>query len=282
MYIKDSTIENWLKEDVPYMDLTTHTLGIGGTLGKIKFVTREDGIICGSEEVMRLFKMLDVKTIHMIPSGTKIFKNQVVFEAEGMASNLHMGWKVALNIFEYASGISSRTYKLIELSKGVNPDLSIATTRKSFPGTKELSVKAVLVAGGIPHRLGLSETILVFKNHINLMGGMEKLALKIKSLKAKACEKRFLVEIEREEDAILLCEYGVDSLQFDKFSPDDLAFLVTKIKKDYPHVVLIATGGINEKNVEKYAATGVHAIATTSVYFGRPFDMGVKIVNHDS
>ena len=277
MYFKDETIENWLKEDVPYFDLTTHVLNLSNIEGKIIFISREDGVLCGSEEVSRLFQKLNIMTTFMLPSGSCIKSGQTIFEAEGNAEQLHTGWKVALNIFEYSSGIATRTNKLVTLAKEVNASAEIVTTRKVFPGTKELSVKAALVGGGSPHRLGLSETIVVFQNHINLLGGIKAFSENLKTYKSKAYEKRFLVEVENENDAYLMCEAGADALQFDKFSIEKLTEIVKNIREKYPNVILIATGGVNQKNVADYAKTGVDGIATTSVYFGSPLDMSARI-----
>ncbi|OPX86915.1 hypothetical protein [Pelotomaculum sp. PtaB.Bin117] len=95
-----------------------------------------------------------------------------IIEAEGDAENLHMSWRASMNILEYASGIATRTNKILTKARKVNPKIEILATRKIFPGTKELSVKAVIVGGGLPHRLGLSETVLVFKQHLNFIGAI--------------------------------------------------------------------------------------------------------------
>jgi len=197
--------------------------------------------------------------------------------AEGPASALHIAWKVSLNILEYCSGIATRTRKLVDIAKSINPDISIVTTRKAFPGTKEIAMKSVLNGGGFPHRLGLSETILIFRQHVNFLGGFGSLPSVIPQIRINAAEKKIIVEVENKEEAILLAVSGVDGLQFDKVPAEELKKVITKLREINPKITLIAAGGINESNVAQYADTGVNAIATSAVYFGKPSDIGVKI-----
>ena len=106
---------------------------------------------------------------------------------------------------------------------------------------------------------------------------MEELAKNIPQFKQRDCEKKFIVEVEKLDDALLLAAAGVDGLQFDKVPPQQLKQFVEVIRESYPGIVLIGAGGIKESNVIDYAASGVAGIVTTSMYFGRPLDISVKI-----
>jgi molybdenum transport protein len=277
MYISDNDIDRFIKEDVPYIDLTTMVLGIGNEIGKITFTTRENTVLSGVEEVLRIFQKLNIRCDYYLPSGTYVEPGKTFIEAVGRAFDLHTAWKVSLNILEYCCGIATRTWKLVQKAKSVNLDISIVTTRKSFPGTKELAIKSIIAGGAFPHRLGLSESILIFKQHLNFMGGFEGLSQMTKSIRVNACEKKIIVEVENESEAMLMANVDVDGLQFDKVAVEDLKNLVLKIRKVNPNITLIAAGGVNEGNVVEYASTGVDAIATTWVYFGKPSDIKVVI-----
>lgn len=277
LYLSDATIEQYIKEDVPYLDLTTFALKISGQKGKIEYICREEAVICGTEEVLRICQKLNVTPTRHLASGTKVQPQTGVLAAKGNAEDLHKVWKVAMNILEYASGIATRTNKLVTLAKEVNPQVEVLTTRKIFPGTKELAIKAVLAGGGLPHRLGLSETVLVFKQHLNFIGGLDGFLARLSELKTRLCEKKIIVEVETVEDALLLCQAGVDGLQFDKMPPGELQKAVEQIRANHNQITLLAAGGINEQNAALYAGTGVNGLVTTSVYFGKPVDMGTKI-----
>lgn len=277
IYINDETIERFIKEDVPYIDLTTYVLGIGNEKGCICFTSREDMLLAGVEEVIRIFEKLGIRTNKLLPSGTRIGNGEMFLTAEGLVSSLHMAWKVSLNILEYCCAMATRTRRMVDKARAVNPQISIVATRKCFPGTKELSIKSILAGGAYPHRLGLSETILVFKQHVNFIGGFENIPQTVKQFRINACEKKIIVEVENESEALLLAKCDIDGIQFDKINAMDLKDMVQKIRKINPKITLIAAGCVNESNVNEYAATGIDAIATTSVYFGKPSDIKCTI-----
>lgn len=278
IYITDDLIDKFIKEDVPYLDLTTWILEIGNQKGKIEFFCREEAVLCGTEEVLRIFKKLNITPLEYLPSGSILKPNEVFLAAEGTAAELHRAWKISQNILEHCSGIATKTRVMLNKAKKINPNISIVTTRKGFPGTKELATKAVLVGGAFPHRLGLSETVLVFKQHLNFIGGMDCFIDSVEQIKSKACEKKVIVEAESIDEAIKLCKAGVDGIQFDKIPSNELTEAVKLIRQIRPSTALLAAGGINLDNIEEYANTGVDAIVTTNLYVGKPVDIGTKII----
>lgn len=276
--ISDRDIERFIEEDVPYGDLTTHLLGIGDREGRIIFTTREDTTICCTEEAARVFHKCGATLTSCMPSGTKLASGIEFLAATGTAQTLHAGWKVALNLLEYASGIASRTQRIVEKCRAVNPALSIVTTRKSFPGTKKISIKAITAGGALPHRLGLSETVLVFKQHTAFLGGLESFLGSVADLKIRGRETKIIVEADTIHEALLIARSGADVVQLDKTTPAELADAVAGIRAINPNILISAAGGINEANAAMYAATGIDIIVLSSVYFGKPTDIGVTII----
>jgi molybdenum transport protein len=124
-----------------------------------------------------------------------------LLEARGPAGALHMGWKVALNLLEAASGIATRTHILVRDARSLNPDIEVVATRKIFSGTKAVATNAVCAGGGLPHRLGLSESVLVFVQHVAFLGGEEELWARLPQIKARAKEKKIGVEVTGEAGA---------------------------------------------------------------------------------
>ena len=277
-YISDSDIERFIEEDVPYGDLTTHLLGIGPMRGKIIYRAREETTLCCTEEAARLLEKLGAITRRMLPSGTFVPAGTEFLEAEGTAEVLHAGWKAALNLLEYASGVASRTARIVKGARAVNPHVTVLTTRKFFPGTKRIVIKAIAAGGALPHRLGLSETILIFRQHTAFMGGLETFLKTIPDLRARAKETKIIVEAESAAEAVQITRHGVDVVQVDKVQPNVLAALVKEVRTLNPAVKVSAAGGINETNVTDYAATGVDIIVLSSAYFGKPADIGVSMV----
>ena len=101
-----------------------------------------------------------------------------------------------------------------------------------------------------------------------------------KDIKTKLVEKKIIVEVEDKDSAVKLCKAGVDGLQFDKVEPKELKEIVNELKQINPKILLIGTGGITSTNVKEYAKTGIDAVSTTSVYFGKPCDIGVTITEN--
>lgn len=277
LYLSNDEIDRFIKEDVPYIDLTSWTLGIKEQEGKITYFTREDIVVCGTEEVRQIFERLHIKTTLLVSSGQKINAGEELLMGEGRADNLHMAWKVGQNILDHASGIATKTRKMVDMVKKCNPNIAILTTRKAFPGTKSLATKSIMVGGAMPHRLGISETILIFKQHMNFIGGIEGLLEKLPEMKRECCEKKIIVETGTVEEAVRLCNAGVDGIQFDKMSVEELKHAVDYIKIHFPHMVTLAAGGINESNIIDYAKINVNGIVTTSLYNAKPIDIGAKI-----
>ena len=275
MHISDQTIDRWIEEDVPYLDLTTHLLGIGSQKGRLAFSAREETTVCGTEEVARIFAKLGIEVGDWAPSGTNHAPGDLLIEGFGDAEALHAAWKVSVNILEYGSGIAGRTMAMYTAARAENPRIEIVSTRKGFPGTKELSIKAVVAGGGLPHRLGLSETILVFDHHRTFLPC--PLPALIAGIKARACEKKLIAESTNLEDALELAMAGVDGIQFDKIDPERLKGYVRELHARVPGLVILAAGGINGANVASYAATGVDALATSAMYFGKPADIGTSM-----
>ncbi|BDV44367.1 ModD protein [Geotalea uraniireducens] len=276
--LSDSEIERFIDEDLPYGDLTTHLLGIGDRPGRIVFSCRHETVLCCTEEAGRVLEKCGATVLRVEPSGSRRAAGEEFLVAEGNARALHGGWKVALNLVEYASGIASRTARIIAAARAANPAVAVVTTRKSFPGTKKVAIKAILAGGALPHRLGLSETVLVFRQHTGFLGGLAGFLPAIDDLRRRAPETTLLVEAEDAADALAAARGGADVVQLDKLEPAALAPLVRELRRVAPTVKISAAGGINEDNVAAYAATGIDIIVLSSVYFGKPADIGARIL----
>ncbi|MEI2384947.1 ModD protein [Breoghania sp. JC706] len=274
--LSDAELDALVAQDVPMGDLTTDILGIGAEPARMTFTARDETVLCGSEEAARMIELADGRVLSFAASGTRVAPGTVFLEAEGSAASLHRTWKVAMTLVEYASGIATRAGRLVAAARSANPDIGVACTRKNFPGTKAISVKAVMAGGASIHRLGLSETVLVFPNHTAFLSA--PLEAWVARAKAQAAEKKLMVEADEVEEAEALARAGVDVLQLDKMPVAAVAEVVARVKRLGLSTVVTATGGINEENAAAYAATGCALLVTSSCYFGRPADVKATIL----
>jgi molybdenum transport protein len=277
MYLAQLDFDALIREDVPYFDLTGFSLGLDQQQAAIACFTREDCTVCGTEEAAEIFRRLQIETTHMEPSGTAVQAGAVLIAGAGAACKVLTAWKVVQNLLDHASGIATKTRHLVDAAHQVRPGLAVLTTRKMFPGTRALAIKGIMAGGAMPHRLGLSETVLVFPQHIKLLGGMEAFLQKLPALKASLCEKKILVETSDGDTALALCRAGADGIQFEKLSPAALEAACQQVKAEFPQAVLLAAGGIQPENVAEYAKAPISGIVTTSLYTAKPIDLGVRI-----
>jgi len=280
--ITQRMIDEWLAEDVPYLDLTTELLGIGGAAGSIAYFSRDPVTVSCVDEAAALLTRCGLTVTARAVSGQTLAPGETVIAAEGSTAGVHKAWRVTLSLLEYACGISTRTAKLVAAARAEAPDIAVLTTRKIFPGTKAVSIAAVVAGGALPHRLGLGETVLIFGTHLTKVdGGYEGLAAMLPAMRHRVCEKEICVEVGTPEEALLMTRAGADALQFDKVPPEELADIVAAVRDAASargrDIRLIAAGGVNAENAGAYARTGVDALSTTWVYFGKPADMSVKI-----
>lgn len=268
----------YIKEDVGIFDLTTEGLGIGELYGKISFSARDNITLCGLAKIKEIFKSLGMKLTSYKKDGEPVAKDELIAKAYGVAANLHKAWKISQNILEYQSGIATLTRKMVDNAKEINPDIEVSTTRKNYPSAKKSMVEAVVCGGGQIHRLGLYDSILVFKEHLEFFKNQEELETGFQNLKKKFLEKKIAIEIDSFENANYFAALGADILQCEKMSLEELEKCVN-LKAKYSHLLVSATGGVNLGNVAEYAKTGVDFIVTSAPYHAKPVDINVKITH---
>lgn len=165
--LPDGLLESLLQEDSPCGDATRFALGIGRKSGGLVFRARHDMVLCGSEEAQRLGELRDLRVVGpVLESGRRLLAGDEILRLEGAAENLHGVWKTAQTLVEYLYGIATSVSAIVAAAHRGDPGSSVVCTRKNFPGTKVLAIKAVLSGGASPHRLSLSETLLVFPEHL--------------------------------------------------------------------------------------------------------------------
>jgi len=276
--LSDNELETLLLEDVPYGDLTTRSLGIDMQRARITFETRDRPLVAAcTEEAIRLCGLYGLEIDGYVKSGTLVPPKSVFLEARGEAGNIHRVWKSVQNLLDYAGGIATYTREALLLAQSVNPDIVVATTRKTAPFTKKIAIKAVESGGGVAHRLGLSESILIFEYHRVFFRNDDAFSDALKRTKKSNPEKKIVMEADDIAQALKFAAMGADILQLEKLPLSKLSDAVRILRTDYPHITLIATGGISTKNIAEYAGTGVDIIVTSSPYNANPADIKVRI-----
>lgn len=277
IYYSDAFLDGLLQEDIHYGDLTTRALGIGNQRAEITFSRKETGCVSGIALACKLLKKLDITISSAVIEGDIVTAGSPIITAQGSAAALHQGWKIVQNVLEWSCGVSQYMHDMLSIARKYQPHAQIACTRKNIPGTKLLATQAILAAGGIIHRQGCSETILLFANHRHFLEKPDDWQHAINQLRLDAPEKAIIVEADNMQEAYAALAAQPDILQLDKFSPDDIRTLIADSADIAPHCQLSAAGGINLQSIDKYTNIGIKLFVTSAPYYAQPADIKVRL-----
>jgi len=275
--LSDAVLQELIREDVPYGDLTTRMLGLGDRPARMDFRARAAMRVAGTEEAARLVELAGGESADVpVPSGGHAQPGDLLLRAQGSAQSLLVAWKVAQTLVEAASGIATATARIVEALRLAGHPHALACTRKNMPGTRALAAKAVHAGGGVMHRLGLSETILVFPEHRAFIDASDWPSV-VAILRAATPEKKIVVEVGDADDALMAARLGVDVLQLERFSPDALRALRTRLDAEGLRPLLAPAGGVTLANAVAYAEAGADMLVSSSPYFAPPADVKVLV-----
>ena len=247
--------KNALKEELGTSDITTNLLA-NDLKGQAKIKIKESAIFCGKSWVEECFRQIDknIKITWLIKDGDRARKNQTVCILDGFFKSILKGERVALNFLQLLSGTATSTAYLKSLIK--NSPTKLFDTRKTIPGLRIAQKYAVQVGGGNNQRIGLFDQILLKENHKTAFGSIKKMLINIDNL------KNVQVEVESIKEFIEALSFGSKNILLDNFSIEELKKVV---QLNNGQALLEASGNINEKNIIKYAKTGVDRISIGAI-----------------
>lgn len=267
------TIRLAILEDLGLGDITSLLTIPDSKKAKANIIGKEDFILAGIPLVKEVFAAIDpdIKIKIFFKEGNYIRKGDIIAEIKGTAKGILAGERIALNILQHISGITTITRSYVEKVKEL--PVKIADTRKTTPGLRFMEKYGVRIGGGANHRFGLYDGILIKDNHIKIAGGVKKavmLAKKAHHLLKIEVEVKNLDEFKEALDA------GADVIMLDNMSVADMKRAV-KIAKG--RVLLEASGNVNLDNIRSIAETGVDIISIGAItHSARAVDISMKIV----
>jgi len=274
----DQFIINALKEDVGDGDHTSLATIPAGTIGKAKLLVKDNGVLAGVELAAEIFRVVDegLKMTAYLKDGADIKYGDIAFEVEGDAQSILKAERLVLNCMQHMSGIATKTNEIVDVLKGYNT--KVLDTRKTTPGLRYLEKWAVRIGGGVNHRFGLYDMILIKDNHIDYAGGIDEAIEGAHSYLA-ANHKKLAIEIEVrniEELTEVVQAGGVDRILLDNFNFNDLRTAVDMIEGRF---ITEASGGITIDNIREYAACGVDYISVGALTHSvKSLDLSLKAV----
>ena len=272
----DELIRLSFAEDIGDGDHTTLSCIPETATGKSKLIVKEDGIIAGIDIAQRIFHSFDrdLKVSVFIEDGSPVKIGDIAFIVEGSVRSILQTERLVLNVMQRMSGIATTTHKYAERLVGTKT--RVLDTRKTTPGMRMLEKEAVRIGGGVNHRIGLFDMILLKDNHVDFAGGIEHAIVRAKEyLRNKG--KNLKIEIEvRNFDEIneVLRVGGVDRIMLDNFNLDDTRKAVQLINGRYE---IESSGGITFDTLRDYAECGVDFISVGALTHSvKSLDMSLK------
>lgn len=247
-------------------DITAQTVIPGDAVAVARIVARENGILAGLIPGMTAFTFTDPDFSIEIErqDGDTLAPNDVIARIEGPARALLTAERTALNFLTHLSGVATLTAQYVQKVEGTGA--RIACTRKTLPRLRAFQKYAVAVGGGVNHRFGLDDAILIKDNHIAIAGGVDA------ALTTARGGAGHLVKIEIEVDTLkqldaVLSHGGADVVMFDNFSLKDLK---TAVKKVDGTLITEASGGVTLSTVRAIAETGIDVISVGALTHSAP------------
>ena len=256
----DDIILNALKEDIGDGDHSSLSCLKDTDLGTAKLIAKENGILAGVEVAKRVFELYDsnLSTEVFLEDGSEVAVGSIVLEVSGKVQSILCTERLVLNIMQRMSGIATKTRQIVNQIKGTNA--RILDTRKTTPGIRQLEKMAVVIGGGMNHRFGLYDMIMLEDNHIDFAGGVRN-AIEQSKAYVQEMDKPVEIEVEIRTKSELIeavSTGGIKRILLDNFTPDELRNLVPLIPDS---IESEASGGITESTILDYAKTGVDFIS---------------------
>jgi len=249
---------NFIREDAPFGDVTSESI-IPDIDCRATITIEQTAVVAGLQEASALFRYFDVAVELATLDGSPVHRGDVILSLRGDAKKILLVERTALNIIGRMSGIATATSQFVRLVQGVNPACRVVATRKTCPGLRELDKKAVVLGGGHPHRMTLSDSILIKDNHLALVSLEES----ITKARSRPLYPTIEVEVETADEAVRAAEAGVDTIMFDNMNPDQVRESLESLERCglRDRVTIEISGGIDADNVDAYAALGVDVIS---------------------
>lgn len=256
----DEIIERTLQEDLGDGDHTSLATILPDSKGKAKLLIKNDGIICGLPIAEKVFRKVDPDLLLELytTDGSVVETGEIALTVEGRIRSILAAERTVLNFMQRLSGIATYTFRMNREIKGTKA--KILDTRKTTPLMRELEKYAVRTGGGINHRFGLYDMILIKDNHVDYANGIVNAISSVqKYLENTGRKLKIEIEVRTFQELLEVINYGgVDRIMLDNFTPEDVASAVQLVKGRFETE---ASGGIQLGNIRKYAESGVDFIS---------------------
>jgi nicotinate-nucleotide pyrophosphorylase (carboxylating) len=263
-----TALVGFLKEDIGTGDITSNLLIPEETTSKGTIICKDAGkstIVSGLSEAKIIFDICGCEATLLVEDGAKVAKGTDVLSVQGSSRSILKGERTALNLLMRMSGISTRTNQFIEKLGELSKTVRISSTRKTVPGLRYFDKKAVVIGGGISHRVRLDQLILIKDNHIAIVGSVKKAIEMARSVYGD--KRKIECEVVDFSGIVEAIKSGADIVMLDNFKPEEVKESLDKIRKLglRDNIIIEISGGINFDNIYDYAISRPDVISIGSL-----------------
>ena len=267
-----------IKEDIGDGDVTTDFFVPESLRATGRIIAREKAVVAGTGAAAEVFRQVDPATDVQLSrhDGEDVDAGDIIIEVHGLARSILKAERVALNFLQRLCGIATFTREFVNAIG--NDSAKVLDTRKTTPGLRTLEKAAVVAGGGVNHRFGLYDMVLVKDNHLAALEGLSSFADGIRRLRQERPNIRIEVEADDLEQVRAFVEMdGIDVILLDNMTPAQIREAVALRRN---HIKFEASGGITLKNVKRFAATGVDYISIGALTnAARAVDIGLEMTH---
>jgi nicotinate-nucleotide pyrophosphorylase (carboxylating) len=280
MFSLDTFIQRAIEEDIGDGDHTSLATIPAEATGEARLLVKQAGVVAGVEIARQIFQRFDpeAKVDVIIQDGAAVNPGDVAFYVKARVHTLLGAERLVLNVMQRMSGIATHTARLV--NKISHTRTRLLDTRKTTPLFRYFEKEAVRIGGGLNHRMGLYDMVMIKDNHVDFAGGISQAILRTREYLTRN-NKNLKIEVEvRNMDELeqVLCTGGIHRIMLDNFSPQALHQAVQRIAGQYETE---ASGGIDEHNIVQYAETGVDFISVGALtHQVQSLDLSLKAVMH--
>lgn len=272
--LSDEALQQLLREEAPYGDLSTLGLGLSEQPGSVTLAARQPMTACGIEEAARLFALSGVTAQALTPSGRHVLAGTELLSARGPVSSLLRVWPLARTLVADTSGLASEVARIVTELRAAGYTQPLACTAQVFPGTRALVSKAVLSGGGIMYRFNLSDSlVLTPAQRVFVDGSLDDA---VGRMRQRHPERRLVAEVSSLQEALAMAGAGAEVLELQGVTPEVVRACKVALHTSRLHPMLVVSGAVHAGNAVAFAQAGADMLVSAALPQAQPCEIEVR------
>lgn len=266
--LSDDALHALIHDDAPWGDLTTQAFGLRSAIGDVVLAARQPMTVCGLEEAARIYELLGAVPHLLSSSGQHVRADVTLLRVHGPVPILLMASAAAQNLLQRASGVASEVARIVTELRAAGHAIPLACTPHGWPGARGLTVKAVAAGGGIMHRMGLSDSVVLTPDHRVFLD--QSIDDMVGRLRKHQPERKLVCVAASLDEAMAFALAGTEIVQLDGMSPESVRATRAALHASRLHPMLAVSGDVHAGTAVAYAEAGADLLVSSAVHQAAP------------